>query len=68
VVSTPAVRLGNVFLDPSNIVYAGVSPGTAGLYQVSIRVPNLADGTYPLVLGLGMFNTPSTGYITVRNY
>src|ERR1035437_5527471 len=68
VVGTPAVRLGSTFLDPSNIVYAGVSPGTAGLYQLSIRVPNLADGTYPLVFSLGIFTTPSSGYITVRNY
>jgi uncharacterized protein (TIGR03437 family) len=68
VTGNPAVRLGSTFLDPSNIVYAGVSPGTAGLYQLSIRVPSLPDGNYPLVFSLGIFTTPSAGYITIRNY
>jgi uncharacterized protein (TIGR03437 family) len=68
VVGNPAVSLGTVNLNASDIVYAGVSPGTAGLYQLNIRVPaNLADGTYPLTLSLGIYTTPSTGYITVKN-
>ena len=66
---TAAVTLGTVNLDPSAIFYAGVSPGTAGLYQLNIQVPaSLADGDYPLVLTLGSFTTPAGGFITVKNY
>jgi len=65
---TAAVALGTVNLDPSAIFYAGVSPGTAGLYQLNIQVPTpLADGDYPLVLTLGSFATPAGGFITVKN-
>ena len=65
---TPEVTLGAVGLDPSLIFYAGVSPGTAGLYQLNIQVPAaIADGDYPLVLTLGSFTTPAGGFLTVKN-
>ena len=67
VTGNPAVSLGTVGLDPLNIVYAGVSPGTAGLYQLNIRIPNLPDGTYPLTFGMGIYVTPSNGYLTIKN-
>jgi uncharacterized protein (TIGR03437 family) len=67
-VYTAAVQLGTLNLDPGAILYAGVSPGTAGLYQLNIQVPqNLPDGDYPLVLTLGAFSTPAGGFITVKN-
>jgi uncharacterized protein (TIGR03437 family) len=48
-------------------MYAGVSPGTAGLYQLNIRIPNMPDGTYPLTFGMGIYVTPSKGYLTIKN-
>ena len=55
-------------VDAANVLYAGVSPGIAGLYQSNIRVPDgLADGYYPISLRLGSIVTPSGGYITVKN-
>jgi len=61
------VTLGAVSF-PSATYYAGVSPGTAGLYQLNIQVPaNLPDGDYSIVLTLGTFSTPVGGYITVKN-
>ena len=55
-------------VDAANVVYAGVSPGIAGLYQLNMRVPaGLADGDYPISLRPGGFVTPSGGYITVKN-
>jgi uncharacterized protein (TIGR03437 family) len=55
-------------VDAANVLYAGVSPGTAGLYQLNMRVPaGLADGDYPISLRLGGFVTPSGGYFTVKN-
>ena len=65
---TPAVTLGTATLDPSAVFYAGVSPGTAGLYQLNIQIPSpIADGNYPLVLSLGSFTTPVGGFIAVKN-
>ena len=66
-VNAPGVTLGSVNLSQAEVLYAGVSPGIAGLYQLNIRVPaNLADGDLPLTLTVGSFKTPSVGFITVR--
>jgi uncharacterized protein (TIGR03437 family) len=66
-VSTPVVMLGSTPLDPSYVLYAGASPGTAGLYQLNIIVPpGLASGNYPLVMTLGTSSTPTGGYLAVR--
>src|SRR5262249_1503315 len=67
--STPVtVTLGGNTLPAANILYAGVSPGTAGLYQLNIQVPTgLADGDYPLVLTVAGASTPGGGYITIKN-
>jgi uncharacterized protein (TIGR03437 family) len=65
---TPTVTLGTLTLDPSAVFYTAVSPGTAGLYQLNIQVPNtIADGDYPLVLTMGTFATPAGGFICVKN-
>ncbi len=65
---TPGVKLGAIDLDPNQILYAGVSPGTPGLYQLNIQIPKpLADGDYPIVLTLGGFSTPTGGFVTVKN-
>ena len=65
---TSSVTLGTLTLDPAAVYYAGVSPGTAGLYQLNIQIPTtIADGDYPLVLNLGQFATPAGGFITVKN-
>jgi uncharacterized protein (TIGR03437 family) len=67
-VNAPSVTLGGTPLPAADFLYAGASPGTAGLYQVNIQVPaGLADGDYPIVLNLGSFSTPVGGYLTVKN-
>jgi uncharacterized protein (TIGR03437 family) len=65
--NNPVVMVGSVTLNPSDVLYAGVSPGSAGLYQLNIKVPALADGDYPVTLSLGSFTTPAGGYLTVKN-
>jgi len=54
--ASPIVNLGSLkvlvngaALDPSAILYAGLSPGSAGLYQINIVLP-LNSGTNPQVL------------------
>jgi uncharacterized protein (TIGR03437 family) len=46
--NTIAVTVNGVALDPSAILYAGLSPGSAGLYQVNITLP-ANPGTDPAV-------------------
>ncbi len=38
---------------PVGASYAGLAPGFAGLYQVNVRVPQLAAGSYPLTVLAG---------------
>jgi uncharacterized protein (TIGR03437 family) len=63
----PAVKLGGVTLDPTNVLYAGLSVGSPGLYQLNIQVPaDLADGDYPIQLSFGSFATAPGAFLTVK--
>ena len=42
-----SVTVGNA---TANVVYMGLTPGSIGLYQVNFIVPQLAKGTYPVVI------------------
>ena len=65
--NAPGVTMGSVTLNQADVLYAGVSPGIAGLYQLNVQVPaNMPDGDQPLTLTLGSFKTPSVGFVTVR--
>jgi uncharacterized protein (TIGR03437 family) len=66
---TGSVRMtiGNVPLDPSDILYVGVTQN-AGLYQVNFRVPaTLPDGDDAVVIRIGEAASPPNAYVTVRN-
>ena len=66
-VNAASVKMGTVTLNADDVLYAGVSPGIAGLYQLNIRVPaNLGDGDQAVTLTLGSFQTPSLGFVTVK--
>ena len=61
------VQLGTSNLSADHILYTGVSPGTAGLYQLNIQIPDdVADGNYPLTLTFSGFSTPA-GYLQVQH-
>ena len=65
--NAPSLMLGGAALPAANLLYAGASPGSPGLYQMNIQVPaGLASGDYPLVLTLGAFSTPTGAYLTVQ--
>lgn len=66
VTASVSIMLGGVTLTPSQILYAGLSQ-FAGLYQVNIQVPNVANGNQPLVITVGGVASPATAFITVQN-
>jgi uncharacterized protein (TIGR03437 family) len=65
-VSNPPIHIGTAPLSAANILYIGVTPGTAGLYQINIRLPNLPDGDQQIVVG-DLPRSPQDGFITVKN-
>jgi len=61
-----SVTIGGVKLDPSAILYAGVT-ADAGLYQLNLQVPSgVASGNQPVVITVGGVASPATAYITMR--
>ena len=50
----------------AKVIGAALAPGFAGLVQVAVVVPNLADGDYPVVVMEGGVSSPSTTLLTVQ--
>ena len=61
------VQIGSVILASSDVLYAGVSPGYAGLYQINLRVPDsVPDGDQTVVVTVGGFTSPPGAFMTVK--
>jgi uncharacterized protein (TIGR03437 family) len=60
------VQLNGVSLDSAAILYAGVAPGFAGLYQVNVQLPAQLPANPEIRLGLGATISP-TGLILPAN-
>ncbi len=59
--------IGTVEVADADLLYAGVTPTYAGLYQVNLRIPaNVPDGDLPVVVRVGEFSSPPGPYLTVR--
>jgi uncharacterized protein (TIGR03437 family) len=63
--SSPTVTIGNT----AAIVYgAALAPGSAGLYQIAIQVPNtLADGDWPIQASIGGVVSPTGIVLSVAH-
>jgi uncharacterized protein (TIGR03437 family) len=62
-----SITFGGVTLDPSQVLYVGVSQ-FAGLYQVNIQVPaGVPDGDQPLEITVGGVASPADAFITVMH-
>ena len=60
----PAVSVGGV---PAEVLFSGLAPGFAGLYQINIRVPNGAPAGDDVAVQVSMPNgTSDTATIAVR--
>jgi uncharacterized protein (TIGR03437 family) len=56
--STVTATIGGT---PATVLFAGLAPDFVGLYQVNIRIPELATGDYPLVVSVGgIASNPAT--------
>lgn len=51
---------------PATVYGAALTPGYAGLYQVAIQIPSLANGDYPIVATVPGAQSPSATLITVQ--
>jgi uncharacterized protein (TIGR03437 family) len=60
-----SVTLGGM---PAKVLYAGLAPGDAGLYQLDFTVPaGLSAGNQPLVIKIDGVSSEAGAYITVGN-
>lgn len=67
IAGTTQVTIGGVILSSADISYAGVTPGSAGLYQINLRVPDsVQSGNQPLVVSVNGITSPVGAYLTVR--
>jgi uncharacterized protein (TIGR03437 family) len=63
-VQLPVVRVGG---QTAEVLGGALTQGSAGLYQIVIRIPESApDGDLPVVAEVGGFRSPDTALITVR--
>jgi len=61
------VTLGSTVLNSSDLLYAGVTPQNAGLYQLNIRIPEATpDGDQTLLISIGGNASPSGAYLTIK--
>ncbi len=64
--ANPTVSFGVVVMSPSDVFYVGVTPGTAGLFQLAIRIPATATpGDNEVVLTVYGQSTPTGPVIPV---
>jgi uncharacterized protein (TIGR03437 family) len=65
VTGSSGVSIAGVQLSSSDILYVGVTPGFAGLYQLNIRIPaGTPQGSQPVVLTVGGRGSPA-GYLFI---
>ena len=55
------VLLDGVEMNSDRVLYAGVAPGFAGLYQINLRLPDQTPRNPRVRLRLGDLTSPETG-------
>jgi uncharacterized protein (TIGR03437 family) len=65
--TAPSLSIGGVTIPAANILYAGVSPCCAGLYQIDFTLPaETGTGNLPLVINLNGVSSPGNVYLPVQ--
>ncbi len=69
VVNGVTVTIGSVTLAPSDILYAGLTPGSiSGLYQFNVRIPqSTPNGDIPVSISIGSAQTQTPATIPVQS-
>jgi uncharacterized protein (TIGR03437 family) len=66
-VETPIVTYDGRPLDPANILYAGITPGLAGVYQLNLMIPlNARNGNIPIRVRFGLQSSPDGAFLRVE--
>lgn len=60
------VLVAGAALDPSQILYAGLAPGFAGVYQINVRLPEAVADDPELRIAIGEFTGPAGLKLPVR--
>jgi uncharacterized protein (TIGR03437 family) len=61
------ISIGTTTLASTDVLYAGVTPAIAGLYQINIRIPaSVADGDQPVRMAVSGFSSPTGAYVTLK--
>jgi uncharacterized protein (TIGR03437 family) len=61
------ITIGGTALAANQVLYAGVTPTNAGLYQINILLPgSITDGDQEVQITVNGYASPATGYITVK--
>jgi uncharacterized protein (TIGR03437 family) len=59
--TTPVVNFGTT---QGTVIFSGMTPGIAGLYQMNVTVPTtIAPGTYPLTVSIGGVTSKASGIV-----
>lgn len=66
--SQVTITIGGITLSPSEILYAGLSPGSiSGLYQFNVQIPpNAPSGEVPISISIGGFQTQAGVTIPIQ--
>ena len=65
---TLQVTIGSVAVPASAVLYAGVSPGSVGLYQINLTIPaSVPDGDQLVQMSVNGTAAPAGGYLTIQH-
>ncbi len=61
------VLLNGQALPDENILYAGITPASPGLYQLNIKLPDTTpDGDLPLIIEIAGVQSSAGGFLAVK--
>ena len=68
VTGTTQVTVGGIAVSSADVLYAGVAPQYAGLYQLNLHVSkDTPDGDQPVVLTIAGIASPAVGFVKVQH-